>query len=746
MLQLRPTFSESWYRVKDLRARLRPSAQISRQYYRGERWYVVRDPAGNQFHRLSDPAYRFVGLLDGRRTVQEAWDLCGGQLADDAPTQPEVIQILSQLHAANLIETTVTADADVLLRRFKNMKRRQFQGRLMNIMFPRIPIWDPDRFLKTWMPVMNVFLSRWGVLLWLGVIITAVVMLVPEWQALQTAARNSIAPHNWPFLWATFVVIKFIHEMGHAFGVRRFGGECHELGIMFLIFIPTPYVDASTAWAFPSRWQRIFVGAAGMIFELFVAALCAFVWLNTTPGVPWLGMPVNELAYNAMLIASVSTIIFNANPLLRYDGYYILSDYLEIPNLQKKSSEYVLGLFKRHIFRVKQQQPLPPIRQRIELFIYGVTSTCYRIFIGVMIIVVVAMQVPVLGVLMSIGGIITWLVVPTVKLFKYLTIDAELHRKRTRAWTFCIGVATGVVLLIGLVPFPTRVYATGMVEPSKRNVIYSEQNGWVNDIRAIDGQLLKDGDVILVADDPMLNAEIQGMQARVKAAKAKALQSLVKDPAQRQIDLLTLDLEQQKLNDALRKRNEMTLRAPIDGKLIAPELHNLKQQFVPRGTQVATVAQFDQLLVRANVEQRDAQLLLGPAALKQLVASSDDTTQPAAAEVDSGVQIRLAGLIPVFLNGGSDVLIIHASQDRVVHPSLTHQGGENIAPDPSDPQGTKPLVPQFEVQVRLGNPEGVYMSGQRAYVRFTVEDSSLFSQWSRRFLQLIQTNSNSKWM
>src|ERR1700689_2957496 len=107
MLQLRPTFSESWYRVAALKPKLRAGAQISRQFYRGDRWYVVRDPAGNQYHRLSDAAYRFVGLPDGRRSIEEAWDLVGGQLADDAPTQPEVIQILSQLYAANLLETDV---------------------------------------------------------------------------------------------------------------------------------------------------------------------------------------------------------------------------------------------------------------------------------------------------------------------------------------------------------------------------------------------------------------------------------------------------------------------------------------------------------------------------------------------------------------------------------------------------------------------------------------------------------------
>src|SRR5438105_1967461 len=206
-MQLRPTFSESWYRVKNLKAKLRASAQISRQYYRGERWYVVRDPAGNQYHRLSDPAYRFVGLLDGRRTVGEAWDLAGGQLADDAPTQPEVIQILSQLYAANLVETDIPPDATVLLRRHKQLVKRQWQGRLMNILFPRIPLWDPDRFLMRWMPVVKPFLGKLGALLWLGMVFSAIFALAPEWKQLEAQIPHAIAPRHWPFLWAPFFLI-----------------------------------------------------------------------------------------------------------------------------------------------------------------------------------------------------------------------------------------------------------------------------------------------------------------------------------------------------------------------------------------------------------------------------------------------------------------------------------------------------------------------------------------------------------
>src|SRR5689334_7424796 len=389
-LQLRPTFSESWYRVKSLRAKLRAGAQISRQFYRGERWYVVRDPAGNQFHRLSDPAYRFVALLDGSRSVQEAWDLCGGQLEDDAPTQPEVIQILSHLYSANLIDADITPDSTILLRRHKQQTKKKMQGRLMNMLFPRIPMWDPDRFLRAWMAVCRMAFSKFGAFVWLAVVISAIVLVAPKsnepGHSLTTVAQHSIDVRNNPvnliLLYGVFVIVKFLHELGHAFSCRRFGGECHELGVMFLVFIPTPYVDASTAWAFPNKWHRIFVGAGGMIVELFIASIAAFIWVSVGD----IHSITAQLAFNAMLIASVTTVIFNANPLLRYDGYYILSDYLEIPNLRQKSTEYTLGLIKRYVFRIKLTQPLPPPLQRFWLFTYAITSSIYCAFVGFVIL------------------------------------------------------------------------------------------------------------------------------------------------------------------------------------------------------------------------------------------------------------------------------------------------------------------------------------------------------------------------
>jgi multidrug efflux pump subunit AcrA (membrane-fusion protein) len=372
---------------------------------------------------------------------------------------------------------------------------------------------------------------------------------------------------------------------------------------MFLVFVPAPYVDASSAWSLPNKWQRILVGAGGMIFELFVAAICAFIWAGTNPNTL-----THQLAYNTMLIASVSTVIFNANPLLRYDGYYILSDWLEIPNLRQKSMEYSFGLIKRHLFRVKSPIPLPPVNQRPWLFLYAVTSGAYRIFVGVMIILVVANEVPVLGVLMAIGGVITWLVVPVVKTLNYLLLDAELHRKRPRAIAYTLAMAGAVVVLIGLIPFPMRYEAPGIIEPQQRQTLRARTPGFVSAVKVKDGQQVKAGDVLIEGQDIQIDTDIARLESNIRTIEMKLQQGLVSQTESR--DLQMVQMEQARKELARRKldREELTLRAPFDGVVVAPMIHELDGRFLQQGEEVATVIRSDKLIIRAVLPQDDAAL------------------------------------------------------------------------------------------------------------------------------------------
>ena len=733
-LALRPTFSESWYRVVQLRPRLRPTAQISRQYFRGERWYVVRDPAGNQFHRLSDPAYRFVGLLDGSRTIGEAWDLVGGQLADDAPTQPEVIQILSQLFAANLIETDVTPDSAVVLKRQKMHNQRQMQQKLMNILFPRIPVWDPDMFIKTWMPPIRLLLSWLGAIVWLGVIIAAIISIAPMWTELQGAAKNAIDPGNWAWLWVTFVVIKFIHEMGHAFSCRRFGGEVHEVGIMLLVLVPTPYVDASTAWAFPNKWKRVFVGAGGMIFELFVAAICAFIWKATYGSGSNL---VNQLAYNTMLIASVSTIVFNANPLLRYDGYYILSDFWEIPNLQRKASEYALGLVKRHIFRVKQQQPLPPLKQRIELLVYAIASSGYRVFVSLaiayMLFFTLPQEIKVVGLIMGATAFGTFAIFPLFKLAKYLATEPELHRKRGRAVAFSLAVAAILIALVGIVKFPVTVRAEGVLEAAARQTLRVETPGFVEKVLVKDGDVVKQGQLLIVLRNDDETNKLMTSAIDLQVVGLELQSSRVGDAAKYAIDLERQNRLTKILSEQKDKVGKLEIRSPINGRVVAPQIDNLKGSFLPKAQEVAEVTEVKDLEAFVLIDQADRDRLNN---------------------VGIGnyhAELRVAGDINRVVPVTNNIRIGPAAKREVRSAALTHAGGGTEAPDASDPKGTTTAAQNYEARLIFNNPvrpdapdEQLFYPGQRAYVRFkSNQPEPLAMQAYRWFQQLTMQSSQS---
>lgn len=757
-LQLRPTFSESWYRVQNLKPKLRAGAQISRQFYRGERWYVVRDPAGNQYHRLSDVAYMFIGLLDGTRTIGEAWELVGGQLADHAPTQPEVIQILSQLYSANLIETNISPDATVLLRRHKRMMMHKAKGRLMNILFPRIPLWDLDWFLKMWMPVMRPMLSWAGAILWLVVVITAGVLLAPHWDLLWKQGKESVNlyanPVNAFWLYFAFAFIKFIHELGHGFMCRRFGGEVHELGIMFLVLFPAPYVDASSAWTFKNKWHKVLVGAGGMIFELFVAGICAFFWLMTKDS----GGNLSLFLYNIMLIASFSTVVFNANPLLRYDGYYMLSDALEIPNLQFKSREYSLSLIKRFLFRVKWSQPLPNgFWTKFWMVLYFCLSGPYRVMVGLFIMIMVLFQLPeqikFLGMIMGLGSIATFFIVPAYKSFTYLSIEPELHRKRGIAWAWTTAFVAAAVAILCFIRFPLNVRAEAVIQPQNREMIYAKSAGFLTEIKKADGELVKPGDVIAILTNPDIDTQIKSTQANIAGLNARLSAAQADDPNGAMYVQELLKNQQSSLDLLNKQKEDLTIKASIAGRLIAPLLHNKIGAFLSPGQPqpFAMVASNEELVGYALVEQGEVELIRAAEAR----AAAKGIKVPYVTEVRMVGDLREDYILkPISASlradgepAGGGILTTVLKPAGVSHArssALTQAGGGNFQADPRDPSGQRLAKEEFEYEFHINNPSGMWQPNQRAYVRIQMDQGeSLVWQGWRRLNQLIQTTRTS---
>jgi len=368
--------SPSWYRVAPLNPRLRSHVRIERHEYRGQDWYVIQDGFTGRHHRFSPEAYQLVGMMDGRRTLDQIWQAVCARLGDHMPTQDEVIDLLARLYRADLLQTSAILDFSDLHQRSLQGRRSRLFTQMASPLSVRFPLVDPDRFLTRTMPWVRPFLGWQAFAVWAAVVAAAAILAVLHWDALQGDFSDALlGMENLLLISLLYPVLKILHEFGHAYMVKKEGGEVHEMGVMLLVFMPLPYVDASSSTSFRDKHQRMLVGGAGIMVELFVAAVMLMVWLNVEAGL------VRALAYKTLLVAGVSTLLFNGNPLLRFDAYYILSDWLEIPNLAQRGVGYLGYLFKRYLLGIESADS--PARSPGEarwLFFYAVAAFFYRIF------------------------------------------------------------------------------------------------------------------------------------------------------------------------------------------------------------------------------------------------------------------------------------------------------------------------------------------------------------------------------
>ncbi|MFC5301383.1 hypothetical protein [Azospira restricta] len=396
----RRLFSNSWHSVAELRPLLVPQARMTRHVYRGQVWFVVQDQSGGRFHRLSPAAHELLMRMDGTRTVQSLWEAANVSGNGEICTQDEIVDLLVQLHAADLLQADTTPDSAALLERKRKKRRQTIKQWLLNPMSIKIPLLDPDPFLARWASRLAWIFSRTGLLIWLAAVLPALVLAAQHWNALTTNMSDRVlSSSNLLVMAIVFPFVKIAHELGHGFATRVWGGAVHEMGVMLLVFAPVPYVDASASASFASKYQRAAVAAAGMMVELFIAALAMFVWVFAEPGV------VRAVAFNVMLIAGVSTVVVNGNPLLRYDGYYILADLIEMPNLAQRGQKYLTWWWNRKVFGVHDEEAPPESPgERRWLVWYTPLAWLYRVSVTVSIILFVGGSYFIFGTLLALWG------------------------------------------------------------------------------------------------------------------------------------------------------------------------------------------------------------------------------------------------------------------------------------------------------------------------------------------------------
>jgi len=706
----RSLFSSSWHNVASLRPRLLPHVRTFRHTYRGQLWYVLQDPTGGRYHRLSPGAHAIVSRMDGHSTVQALWDQACEGGGDDVPTQNELVELLSQLHAQDLLQSDVTPDTAELFERYRKRRDMRWKQMLMNPLSIRIPLIDPDLFLTRWVHRLAWMFRRPGLLLWLAVVMPAVVLAAQHWRDLtENLSDHVLAAHNLFLLALVFPTVKALHELGHGFATKVWGGTVHEMGIMFLVFAPMPYVDASSSSTFQSKHQRAIVGAAGMLTEVFLAALAMYVWLLVEPGL------IRAVAFNVMFVAGVSTLLVNGNPLLRFDAYYILTDLLEIPNLAQRGQRYLRYLSDRYLFGANDiEPPNETISERRWLFAYTVSSWFYRIWLTLSIILFVANEFFIFGVLLAIWGAVALFGMPIWKSVKHLLESPSLQRSRPRALKTALGILIGLVLFIGLVPMPLRTTAEGVVWLPEQALVRSGVSGFFERWIVAPGSYVSRGTALFVMHDPQLQTDLAAAQARVAEATTRYHAVQFRDLAKAELAQQQLEHEKRILARISERFDRLTVYSEADGQLTAVRPQDMDGKYLRQGELIGYVLDRQKFLARIVVTQADIDLV--QTRLKR-------------------VELRFADAIgatyPVTV-----VRQVPSASDELPTAALSPAGGGKIPVDPKDPNRLKTLQRVFLFDLTLPDSAKPSAFGGRVYVRFDHVNEPLAVQWRRRVRQL----------
>lgn len=699
--------SDDWYRVAQLHPRLRGHVEVQRRDYRGTTWYVLRDTSTGRHHRVSANAYHIVGRLDGESTLQQAWEAALAHLGSAAPTQDDVISLLGNLHEAHLVQSEVTPNVDDLFRS-RDARARQKRTAAVNPLSFQLPLLDPTPFLDRWVRRVAPLYTTTGLVLWLAVVALAAAALLPRWRELGAHAARLLEARQLVLLLLTYPVVKAMHELGHAFAVRVWGGEVREMGVALMMFIPVPYVDASAASGFRARHRRVVVSAAGIMVELFLAALAGLLWINVEDGL------VRDLAFTVMAVGGVSTALFNGNPLMRLDGYHVLSDALEIPNLAGRANQYCQLLIQRLLLRARHVRlPAADGFERWFLPLYAVAALVYRLSISVMILLWVAAKSFVLAAILGAWMIFMLVLLPARRALVFLLDSPQLRGRRALALAnvllLCGALAAGVLFL----PFPAASTAQGVIWYPESAQIRAQASGFVQAVHVTDGSVVDAGAPLIDMDNPDLRGLLLRREAHLQMLQSRLRQAMRERTAELRSAAQEVAAAEAELADLRAKVAGLVLTAHASGHLVLPRGDDLTGSYVKQGSMLGHVVTDEDMVVRVAVSQDQA------ARIREGVAQ---------------VALQLAE-DPGKVLEGHVVREVPSGDTQLQSAALGDRGGGAIRTDPADQDGLKTLEPVYSFDILIPGVKPARVGG-RTFVRFEHAAEPVGTQALRALRQL----------
>lgn len=672
---------------------------------------VIEDPLRGRFFQVGACEYTFISLLDGQTSIVAAVGKAATQLGSKAIVLDQALAIACWLMEAGLVKVSgeVGGQAHVAVARQDSPSRNT----PFNPLAIKLPLFNPDRLLAATLPWTSWLLSLPALLICCAGLVIAGFRLFEHWAKLSSETSAVVNREHWFYLAVSWLLLKVLHESGHAIACKKFGGHVNSAGLMFVFFSPVAFVDVTSSWRFASKWQRIVVAAAGMYFELVVAAVASLVWSCTEDG------PIHRLALSVAVMASVATFAFNANPLMRFDGYFILSDLLGIQNLYSRSRQLLAESLSRFALGMDSTTVERSPRVTRLLVAYGLASLAWRVSLYVTIVLATISVLGYLGAIVAAAWTMYYVLLPCMRSFQaFWRAMACRSISWHRAMATVTFAAVSVISLGMFLALPGSVKAPAVVEYVDLAVIRAASPGIVRDVRVRSGEPIAAGQTIAILENKELESELSDLALALEQSMVKGrihLQGgeqakLQVENAQRE-SLVKRQAELQKQVEAL------TIRAPQAGKIVGRRLSSLEGQFLQSGEEIAVVGNDSVKELLVCVSQEEIDLLLAQVNQPVRVAINGETFatfESTLKQVNPRAEVDLPHLAFSALNGGSLAVKLSANDDQTSAPRY------------------ELLRPHFVAKIALTVDESARLfAGQQATISFRSQAATIGGRWYR---------------
>ena len=562
-----------------LTVRKRPDLTANRQRYQGTGYWVVKEPVGLQYFRFHDEEYFILNMLDGHVSLQQIKDGFESRFAPQKITFGDLQQFIGMLHRSGLVISNSPGQGKALRERGRKKKNKETLGKFANVFALRYRGFDPEKILNGILPWFGWIFTIPALLGFITLLIAAALLLASQYDTVYAKLptfQQFFAADRWIILAGTMAIVKVLHEFGHGLSCKKFGGECHEIGFMLLVFTPCLYCNVSDAWMLPNKWKRVWIGAAGIYVEMILASFAAFIWFFTENGTT-----INDLCLNMMFLNVISTVMVNGNPLLRFDGYYILMDAVEIPNLRQKSTEVLKRWFQKTCLGLElQDDPFLPTRGKFMFAMFTIASVIYRwvVVFSIVWFVIKVLEpygLEAVGRMIAVVGFFGLVAQPIIQTWKFCRTPGRLSKVKRKPLLVSLLIFAAAIVGVCYIPLPHHIDCGFEVRPSEAGAVYAGTAGrieWTVSPKAD----VQTGDPIAVLQNPDLQirlAELKGEET-ISKVKLRNLTYQVRDnpaiKAQIETQVELLESVQHLRTKTQEEIDRLTVRAKRDGFVVEP--------------------------------------------------------------------------------------------------------------------------------------------------------------------------------